>query len=114
LPTDQNHLIELLPRQARARLLGICEPVELVLEEVLSEVGNSTRYVYFPTQAFISLVTPIKGTPMLEVGLVGREGMLGTQLALGVNAAPLHALVQGPEPWHSVGNWGVVPPCNAG
>jgi hypothetical protein len=96
LSTVQNHLIELLPRKARSRLLGICEPVELVMAQVLSEVGIPTRHVYFPTQGFISLVTPINGTPILEVGMGGREGMLGTQLALGVRAAPLHALVQGP------------------
>jgi len=77
-------------------LLAICEPVELVMAEVLSDVGTPTRFVYFPTEAFISLVTPLNGKPVLEVGMVGREGMLGTQLALGVRAAPLHALVQGP------------------
>jgi CRP-like cAMP-binding protein len=96
LSAAQNHLIELLPKKARLRLLGICEPVELVMAQVLSEVGIPTRYVYFPTKGFISLVTPINGTPVLEVGMVGREGMLGTQLVLGVTAAPLHALVQGP------------------
>jgi Crp-like helix-turn-helix domain len=95
LSNTQNHLIELLPTKARLRLLQICEPVELEMAQVLSEVASPTRYVYFPTHSFISLVTPIKGTPMLEVGMVGREGMLGTQLALGVNSAPLHALVQG-------------------
>jgi hypothetical protein len=96
LSTAKNHLIELLPRKARLRLLGICEPVDLVMAQVLSDVGIPTRHVYFPTRGFISLVTPINGTPMLEVGMVGCEGMLGTQLALGVKAAPLHALVQGP------------------
>lgn len=77
------------------RLLEICEPVELVMAEVLGEVGIPTRYVYFPTESFISLVTAINGRPVLEVGMIGREGMLGTQLALGVSTAPLHALVQG-------------------
>ena len=96
LSTAQNHLIELLPKKARLRVLAICEPVELVMAQVLSEVGMPTRHVYFPTKGFISLVTPINGRPILEVGLIGREGMLGTQLALGVAAAPLHALVQGP------------------
>ncbi|HWY96686.1 MAG TPA: Crp/Fnr family transcriptional regulator [Steroidobacteraceae bacterium] len=96
LSTAQNHLIELLPRKPRLRLLAICEPVELVMAQVLSEVGIPTRYVYFPTEGFISLVTPISGKPVLEVGMIGREGMLGTQLALGVRDAPLHALVQGP------------------
>jgi len=66
------------------------------MSEVLSDVGMPTRFVYFPTEGFISLVTPLNGKPVLEVGMVGREGMLGTQLALGVEAAPLHALVQGP------------------
>jgi CRP-like cAMP-binding protein len=96
LSIAQNHLIEMLPRTARLRLLAICEPVELVMAEVLSEVGIPARHVYFPTKSFISLVTPINGKPILEVGMIGREGMLGTHLALGVSAAPLHALVQGP------------------
>jgi len=95
LATDQNHLIELLPSKSRSRLLAICEPVDLALGEVLSDVGLPTRYVYFPTVGFVSLVTSINGRPTLEVGMVGREGMLGAQLVLGVEAAPLHAVVQG-------------------
>jgi CRP-like cAMP-binding protein len=51
--------------------------------------------MYFPKDGFISLVTVVEGEPGLEVGMVGREGMLGAQLALGVSAIPLHALVQG-------------------
>jgi CRP-like cAMP-binding protein len=90
-----NHLIELLPAQDRARLLAVCEPVELVLSEVLSQPGQSTTHVYFPTYGFISLVAPVDGSPALEVGMVGREGMLGAQLILGIVTAPLHALVQG-------------------
>jgi CRP-like cAMP-binding protein len=95
LPTDQNHLIDLLPSSSRTRLLAICEPVELAVGDVLEEVGTPTRHVYFPTVGFVSLVTAIKGRPTLEVGMVGREGMLGTQLVLGVETAPLHAVVQG-------------------
>jgi CRP-like cAMP-binding protein len=91
----QNHLIELLPRKDRLRLLAICEPVQLVLGSVLCEPGKTTRHVYFPVDGFISLVAPIDGKPALEVGMIGREGMLGAQLALGVSTVPLHALVQG-------------------
>lgn len=92
----ENHLIEQLPRNDRKHLLAACEPVHLGLSEVLCELGCPTRHVYFPTDGFISLTTPIDGDPGLEVGMVGREGMLGAQLALGVATAPLHALVQGP------------------
>jgi CRP-like cAMP-binding protein len=93
--TVENTLIELLPAKDRARLLAICEPVKLELSEVLCEPDKPTRHVYFPTRGFISLVAMVDGSPGVEVGMVGREGMLGAQLVLGVVTAPLHALVQG-------------------
>ena len=93
--TNQNHLIERLPRKERLQLLAICEPVQLVLGSVICEPGSATRHVYFPVDSFISLLTQVDGKPALEVGMVGREGMLGAELALGIATTPLHALVQG-------------------
>lgn len=90
-----NHLIDLLPRKDRIRFTAACELVDLPLAQVLSHPGKPTRYVYFPTEGFISLIAVVKGSPGVEVGMVGREGMLGVQLALGVATAPLHGLVQG-------------------
>ena len=90
-----NHLIDLLPRKDRLRFMAVCEIVDLTLAEVLCEPGKPTKHVYFPTEGFISLIAVVKGSPGVEVGMVGREGMLGVQLALGVTTAPLHALVQG-------------------
>ena len=90
-----NQLVQRLPRADRLRLIGLAEAVPLVLSQVLCEPGRPTRHVYFPTSGFISLVTVVAGSPALEVGMVGREGMLGAQLVLGVATAPLRALVQG-------------------
>ena len=79
LSAVQNRLIELLPRTARLSLLKICEPIELKLSQVLSEPGAPTRHVYFPTTGFVSLVS-LMGGPGVEVGMVGREGMVGAHL----------------------------------
>jgi len=93
-----NRLIEALPRKDRQRFLAACEPVDLVFAEILAEPGARIRYVYFPTESFISLVSPIGGGDSLEVGMVGDEGMLGVTLILGVKVSPLHAVVQGAGP----------------
>jgi CRP-like cAMP-binding protein len=90
-----NHLIDIMPLNERKRLLSICERVELRLSEVLSESATVTRHVYFPTGSFMSLFTSIDDLPMLEVGMVGSEGMVGTQVALGLPQSGLHARVQG-------------------
>ena len=100
----ENHLIELLPRKDRLSLLAVCEPVTLTLSEVLCERGDTTRHVYFPVDGFISLVTQVDDHPGLEVGMVGREGMVGAQLSLGVAVSPLRALVQGPGAAWRVGS----------
>ena len=92
----QNHLIELVARADRRRLLSRCEPVDLALGQTVCEPATATRHVYFPIDGFISLIAVVAGSPGIEVGMVGREGMLGSQLALGVGTTPLHAVVQGP------------------
>jgi CRP-like cAMP-binding protein len=91
----ENHLIQRLASSERKRLLALCEPVQLVLSEVLCEAGAPTSHVLFPVDGFVSQVTVVPGHDGLEVGMVGREGMLGVQLALGVAPSPVRAVVQG-------------------
>ena len=90
-----NALIAALPRKDREHLLAGCERVELAFADLLCEPGDPIRHVYFPTDGFISLLTPRDDCTSLEVGLVGSEGMLGITLMLGVDVSPLRALVQG-------------------
>ena len=91
----ENHIIAMLPRADRQSLLDACEPFPLVLADVLCERGEATRHVYFPIDGFVSLITTIDQHAGLEIGMVGCEGMVGAQMALGVAMTPLRALVQG-------------------
>ena len=90
-----NHLLAALPAKEYERLLAGFEPVKLTYGEVLYEPGEQMRYVYFPSDCLVSLLIVIEGHRALEVGLVGREGMVGSRLALGISTASVRALVQG-------------------
>jgi CRP-like cAMP-binding protein len=90
-----NLLLASVSRAERERLIASCESVDLVFGDVLCEQGERFRHVYFPTRGFISLISDVDGHMSLEVGLIGVEGMLGASIALGVDIAPLRAIVQG-------------------
>jgi CRP-like cAMP-binding protein len=90
----KNHLIELLAKEDQVSLLAIADPIELVMDEVLSEPGRQVEHVYFPTDGSISMVALIDGHPGLEVAMIGSEGMLGAHLSLGVTSASLHTQVR--------------------
>lgn len=95
LPALQNQLIERLPAAVRERLLAQCDCVVLPLSGVLCTPGQASEHAYFPVSGVISMALRADNHPGLEVGMVGREGMLGLPLALGVASVPLRATVQG-------------------
>jgi hypothetical protein len=90
-----NRLLDGLPRRERDHVLSCCESVNLEFGAILCEPEQLCAYAYFPLSAFISLVEIMRGHEPLEISLIGNEGMLGATLALGVDTAPLRAVVQG-------------------
>lgn len=90
-----NSLLAALPSKDYLQLLPGLEPVTLTFGDTIYEPGSIIRHVYFPSDSLVSLLTLVEGHLALEVGLIGREGMLGVSLALGVNITPVRALVQG-------------------
>jgi CRP-like cAMP-binding protein len=90
-----NSLLAALPQRVYQSLLSGFEPVTLTFGQVLYEAEQPIRHVYFPSDSLVSLLTPIAGHMPTEIGLVGREGMLGIPLALGMSDSSVLALVQG-------------------
>jgi CRP-like cAMP-binding protein len=93
-PKPDNRLLYAFPRKDRQRLLAYCEKVELAPGDVLCRLGEPLGYAYFPLEGFVALVSPVDGGVM-QVGMVGNEGMVGALLTLGVDDATMHAVVQG-------------------
>ena len=90
-----NRLLATLPKNEYQRLLPKLTTVSLVLGEELYEPGDVIKYVYFPNDSIISLISGLSQTSWLEVGMVGNEGMAGLAVFLGVDSSSTGALVQG-------------------
>jgi len=90
-----NHLLAAMSRQAYQRMLTGLKPVELTYGQVLYEPKGPIRYIYFPINCLVSLLTGVDKRRTLEVGMVGNEGMVGMPMALGIGISAVRALVQG-------------------
>ena len=90
-----NRLLATLTTKEYKRLLPKLKTVTLVLGEVLYEPGAVIKYVYFPNDSIISLISELSENSLLEVGMVGNEGMAGLAVFMGVNSSSTRALVQG-------------------
>jgi len=90
-----NRLLAKLPKNEYMRLLPKMKRVNLVLGQGLYEPGAAIKYIYFPNNSIISLISEVSGTAWLEVGMVGNEGMAGLPVFMGVSSSGTRALVQG-------------------
>src|SRR6267142_6188305 len=90
-----NDLLAALPKEAYERLAPHLEPITFSLGEVVYESGAHMRYVYFPTTSHISLLYTMIDGSTAEMGLVGKEGVVGIALFMGGETAPNRAMVQG-------------------
>ena len=61
---------------------------------MLYEAGAQIEQVYFPLSGMVSLVISSEGGQTVEVGTVGNEGMLGTQIVLGARTSHVEAVIQ--------------------
>lgn len=91
-----NALIDNLPKAEREQFRSLCEPFEMEFGAVLCEVEAPYQHAYFPVSGSISLVSGAHDHNPFEMGLIGQEGMLGSTLLLGINPAPIRAVVHVP------------------
>jgi CRP-like cAMP-binding protein len=90
----RNRLLAALPRPDLDRLLAALDPVPLPLQQVLFRADEPFEYVHFPIDGIVSLTGSVENEPMVEVAMIGNEGLVGLSAFLETKAIPLNALVQ--------------------
>lgn len=90
----ENSLLSTLPAKEYQNLKPNLELVYLPLHQVIYRPGESMEYAYFPNRAMISLVAMMKEGATVEIGLIGKEGMVGIPVLLGGNSTISLAIVQ--------------------
>jgi CRP-like cAMP-binding protein len=89
-----NLLIGHLGARDRQALLPEDEPVKLLAGARVMTAGQRLAHVHFPIDCAISLLIESTDRPLLEISLIGREGMLGVPLILGIRHSSVSGFVQ--------------------
>jgi CRP-like cAMP-binding protein len=84
-----NQLLRALPPEEYARLLPYLEPFGLESMQMLTERGEPITHVHFPETGVVSLLSRVADGTLIENGTVGREGMSGIPLLLGIDWSPV-------------------------
>lgn len=91
---EQNHLLGVIPPDVQQRIFPHLELVDLPLGKVLYESGDTLRYVYFPTDAIVSLLYVMESGASAEISVIGNDGMVGVSLFMGGESTTNRAVVQ--------------------
>jgi CRP-like cAMP-binding protein len=90
----ENRLLARLPEEELKRLLPHLEQTSFALGQVIYESGGQQSFIYFPTTAIISLLYMMEYGSSAEMGVAGKEGLVGVALFMGGQTAPNRAVVQ--------------------
>ena len=89
-----NRLLAALEPEEFTLLEPHLDSVALSLRQVLYEPGDPIHHIYFPHDAIISLVNVMEDGDTVEVGIFGREGVMGLLSALATREAFGRYIVQ--------------------
>lgn len=92
----QNRLLRALPNEVYERLTPKLRPVQLPRGRVLYDAGDLADCVYFPLSGVVSLLSSTEAGEVIEVGVVGNEGITVIPTIGRAREMPYRAVVQIP------------------
>ena len=90
----KNRLLTALPEAEINFLQPYLESVSFTPGHIVHQAGDTIRYVYFPNNGMVSLLSVTEQGQTVEVGFTGSEGMVGLPILLGQTEMPYQAMVQ--------------------
>src|SRR5919205_2468685 len=88
-----NRLLAALPRAEYLRLLPYLEPVSLPYRQSLYTAHTSIPYVWFIERGVVSVVRGTQEGALIEIAMIGNEGIVGLPVFLGTGGMLGQALV---------------------
>lgn len=92
----ENQILAALPDEEYQRLIPNLEVVALTQMQMLYDIGEKIEYVYFPHQALVSFLSLLEDGSTTEVGVIGKDGMVGLPVCWGGNSTNIQAIVEVP------------------
>jgi CRP-like cAMP-binding protein len=90
----QNSILRSIPEDEYNLLREHLEPLDLPAQHILHEAGAKIDFAYFLNHGMASLVVLTSDGRSVEVAIVGKEGIVGTPLVVGLNRGPHRAVMQ--------------------
>jgi len=87
-------ILAFLPAEEFQALIPQLQPVTLSQGQVVYESNAAVDHVYFVDEGMISVVSTMRDGASIEVGTIGKEGMAGKSVVLGVEKMPYRHIVQ--------------------
>ncbi len=90
----QNIVLCSLPDKEYNLLRPHLEPVDLPQYRILEEPGEKIEFTYFLDEGLASLVALSRDGRSVEVGIIGKEGMVGMSLIAGLRQGTFRTIMQ--------------------
>lgn len=95
-PRTGNFLLDSLPLGDFGRVAKRLAAAPIPYGETMVRAGDRLRHVLFPTSGMVSVVCDLSDGSAVEVGIIGREGVLGFDIAMGSDTLSTTAIGQQP------------------
>ena len=92
----QNRLLAAFSPEDSERFFSNLHPVSLALRHVIQPVAAPLEYVYFIEQGVASVLTTMANGATVEVGMIGREGLVGVSALFGAEVSSQNVICQIP------------------